>query len=255
MIPLFPMNLMNYNEKPPTLYSVMDSIVNYNREDKIKIPELAKYARETIFNFNYPLDSSVDKEEFECIILNHFIKRRIGTETVTEFRINLNVKLNSIMPIYNKMFNVIANSNGFGETIEKTGNNNKKINSTTNNKNIMESTTEATTNGTNTQENVLDSRNSDLPQSNLENLQNGSYVSNYNYNKENNKNNIDSKDNSTSSTTNTQNGNSDTEDNTNYTERTTRTNILEIYNQLSQNLISVYDMIFKELDVLFYQLV
>ena len=64
-------------DKPPTLYSIMNSIVNFGKEDKEKIKDLAKYSREIIFDFDYPLSEKIDKEEFECMILNHYMMRRI----------------------------------------------------------------------------------------------------------------------------------------------------------------------------------
>ena len=111
--------LPNDIDLPPTLYSVMDSIVNFGKDEKSKIKNLAKEARKTIFNFDYPLDPSIDKEKFECMILNHFIMRRINFDTVTLFRIQLDVKLNEIMPLYNKMFEATSNWNLFedGETV------------------------------------------------------------------------------------------------------------------------------------------
>ena len=92
-MPMFMPMIPTWNEKPPTLYSILESIVNYGTDDKTKIKDLAKSGRETIFNFTYPLSNKVTKEDFECMILNHFIMRRIGFETVTAFRIQLNVKL------------------------------------------------------------------------------------------------------------------------------------------------------------------
>ena len=90
MIPL----LNNINTEPPTLYSLMNSIVNYNNPNPVKISELSKNARTTIFNFDYPLSTNVSREAFETMILNHFLMRRIGFDTVTLFNIQLNVKLN-----------------------------------------------------------------------------------------------------------------------------------------------------------------
>ena len=49
MIPTFPSNC----DKPPTIYSILESIVNYGTDDKQKIRDLAKYGRSTIFNFEY----------------------------------------------------------------------------------------------------------------------------------------------------------------------------------------------------------
>ena len=47
-------NFFNYqyvNDDPPTLYSIMQSIVNYGKQDKTKIKDLAEESRTTIFNF------------------------------------------------------------------------------------------------------------------------------------------------------------------------------------------------------------
>ncbi len=245
-IPIFPtLDKIIYNEKPPTVYSIMNSIVNYNKpyHERTKITELAEKSREKIFDFAYPLDNNINKKEFECMILNHFIKRRIGTETVTEFKINLCTRLNSIMPIYNKLFNLLSSSKGFGNVITKTGTNNRKSNS----ENNLNSTTNSNTSGTNTQNIITDNRNSELPQSQLENLQNGSYASNANYTKQDSNNNTNSADESTTNS----NQNTNLTDNTEYEENETNTNMLEILNSEVQ---SIYNRIFSDLDDLFYQL-
>lgn len=70
-------NLPTWNTKPPTLYSIMNSIANFNKEDKTKIKDLYEIAKNTIFNFNYPLSSYVNKTQFEKMILNKFLMRRI----------------------------------------------------------------------------------------------------------------------------------------------------------------------------------
>ena len=234
-------------EKPPTMYSILESIVNYGKDEKTKIKDLAKEGRTTIFDFDYPLTNKISKQDFESMILNHFLMRRIGFETVTAFKIQLNVKLNEIMPIYNKMFDAIENWNIFndGEVTEKTGTDNRTINNTAETTNSLEN--ESTTNTSDTS----DRRNSELPQSQLESLRNGSYVSNYNYDQ----NNAESRDNSTS------NGSSNTSNNTQddnvYHETITRTpaDKITIYKEFQENLKSIYGMIFKDLECLFYQLI
>lgn len=123
--PTYPMNQITadliMNTEPPTLYSIMNSMANYDREEKIKIRDLASATRERIFDFPYPLSSKVNKEEFECQILNHYIMRRIGFETFTAFQIYLENKLNEILPYYNIMFDSLADYNLFndGETITR----------------------------------------------------------------------------------------------------------------------------------------
>ncbi len=57
------------------------------------------------------------------MILNKFLTRRIGFDTVTAFKIQLNVKMNEIMPKFNKLFNSLENWDIFndGEIIERNG--------------------------------------------------------------------------------------------------------------------------------------
>ena len=115
--PAFP----DYN-LPPTLYRLLNSIVNYDEEEQTKIKDLAAAGREEIFDFEYPLSSHVEKEDFEVLILNHFLMRRIGYDTLNAFKIALNVKLNEIMPIYNKMFDMLEGWDIFndGEIMNRT---------------------------------------------------------------------------------------------------------------------------------------
>ena len=159
--------------KPPTLYSVLNSIVNGDKDEDeyTKIKDLAKEGRSTIFNFDYPLTSNITKEKFETMILNHFLQRRIGFETVTAFCIQLNVKLNEIMPLYNKMFDALENWEIFndGEVTTRTGSDNTTTQNTNNTSNSL--TNQSTTSTTD----VSDRRNSELPQNQLSELRDGNY--------------------------------------------------------------------------------
>ncbi len=234
-------------EKPPTVYTILESIVNYGKDEKTKIKDLAKEGRTTIFDFDYPLSSNINKEDFESMILNHFLMRRIGFETVTAFRIQLNVKLNEIMPLYNKMFDALENWNIFndGETTKRYGTDKRTVEATGETENTLEN--ESTTNSSETS----DRRNSELPQDQLELLRDGSYVSNYNYDQ----NNAESKDNSTS------NGKSNSKNNTKddniYQETIEKSpaDKIAIYKEFQENLKSIYGMIFKDLECLFYQVI
>lgn len=212
---------------PPTLYSLLNSIVNFDKEEQTKIKDLAKEGRYKIFDFYYPLTNKINKEDFECMILNHFIMRRIGYETLTAFKIALNVKLNSIMPIYNKMFNMLDGWELFDDdeiterTLSDLGNNS------------LNNTTSST--------NTSDRRYSDTPQNNLGDVRNGTYVSEYNYD--------------------TDNGNVSSEsigtDTRNVTERISRNRAdkIDTYKKFIETKTSIYDMIFNDLDSLFYGLV
>ena len=233
------------NDKPPTLYALLNSIVNYERsdDDQVKIKELTEYGREKIFNFYYPLSSKVNKEQFEINILNHFLMRRIGYQTFTSWQIALNSKLNEIMPMYNKILDSFDDWNLFnsGEEISRTTN---IINSdTTTGTNSVE--TESGTESTNTS----DRRYSNVPENQIQDVQDGEYVTEYNYDTDTNN----------SSTSTTSNGENETVSNgtQNTVETILRSPIdkINIYKQYIENLQSVYTMIYKDLDSLFYQLV
>ncbi len=248
--PLFYPFFSPLNEKPPTLYAILNSIANFGKEDKTKIKDLSSATREKIFNFTYPLTTKVDKEEFEKMILNHYMMRRIGFETVTAFQLQLNVKLNSIMPMYNKLFDMLDGWDllNDGEKVTRTLTDEKTSDTTNNN------TTSNTLENKSTTENITgtDRRESDLPQSEIDNVQDGSYMTKYNLDKTT----VNGSDNSNSSGTSTTNGSTNTNENVKTVEEISRTpaDKISIYKQFQENLTSIYQMIFKELDDLFYGL-
>ena len=227
LIPRFPHD----NPKPPTIYALLNSIVNFGKEEQIKISELAKNGREKIFDFNYPLSSVINKEDFECMILNHYMMRRIGFDTLTAFKLQLNVKLNEIMPLYNKLFDALENWNIFqdGEISERDLTDNRTINNTNNIKSESESKS--------------DRRFSEMPQNQLDNITDGTYLTDYNLDKNNDNSKTD--------------GISNTKDDDVVKEVIKRSpsDKINIYKQFIESKNNIYSMIFKDLDNLFYQLV
>ena len=235
-------------DKPPTVYSILNSIVNGDKEedDYTKIKDLAKEGRTTIFNFEYPLSNNINKEDFEVQILNHYLMRRIGYETVTAFRIQLNVKLNEIMPMYNKMFDSLENWNIFedGKTTIREGSENRTNESTNKSSNTLENESNTTN------EDIQDRRSSDTPQSKLENVRDGSYVTNYDYDTTNNTSH------DTSSSNGTSNSNTTGKDDNIYQETIKRSpsDKIAILKEMQENIKSIYTLIYKDLDCLFYGL-
>lgn len=233
--PTFPV----YNEKPPTLYSLLNSIVNYGKEEKTKSRDLYIEGRNYMFDFDYPLSNNINKEDFEKMIINKFLMRRIGYETFTAFKLALDVKLNEIMPMYNKMFDAITEWDIFkdGEEITHT--------SETINNGKTDTTNQINTNSTTNSQNK--EVNSDLPQNDLENIDSETYATTYTNG------NTNSSDNSIS------NGSSSSENsnNTNFSETTkiSQANKINAYNQFIKNKKNIYTMIFKDLESLFYGLV
>ena len=239
IFPLMFPKLPNDIAEPPTIYSLLESIVNFDNENKSKIKDLAKNGRSVIFDFDYPLTNYITKENFECMILNKFLMRRIGFDTLTAFKIQLNVKLNEIMPRYNKLFNSLEGWNLFSDGEIET-----RLNTETNS---STSSLTGTSSGTETASSTEDLRYSNTPQNRLSDVQNGNYVTDYNYN-------TNSASNSTSSTS-SQNGS--TTGTNNIQESITRTpsNKIDIYMKFIENKNNIYTMIFNDLECLFYSLV
>lgn len=236
IIPMWTPFLPNNCSKPPTLYSLMQSMVNYGATERTTTRNLAKQCHSQIFDFDYPLTENVDKEEFECLILNHFIMRRIGQETFTAFQIALEVKMNEIMDAYNLMFDALHNWSLFG---------NNEITT----RNVIDSRSTGTTtslNNISSDSNTSDRRFSDTPNNSIADVQSGTYVTDYNY------------DQSTGSASSSTAGTSSVSDSGSLTERIERTNDdteqVDVLIKFTQRKKNIYSMIFKDLDVLFYQL-
>lgn len=212
---------------PPTLYRLLNSIVNFDEEEQTKIKNLAAAGREDIFDFDYPLSTHVEKEDFEVMILNHFLMRRIGYDTLNAFKIALDVKLNEIMPMYNKMFDMLDGWNIFndGEVTSRT---------------VTDSGTNSLNNIT-TSQNTSDRRYSDTPQQQLQNVRDGKYITDYNYDTDNG---------SVSSS-------SAGTDSRSTLESITRTpsDKMKLYREFIENKKSIMTMIYEDLEPLFYGLV
>lgn len=239
------------NEKPPTVYAILNSIANFGKEEKTKISDLARVSRETIFDFDYPLNENITKEDFECMILNKFIMRRIGFDTVTAFKIQLNVKLNEIMPLYNQLFDLIYKENAFGEITKRVGFDNRIIEGIS--KNTSNTTNTLNSNSQNETENENENGKSNTPQNEIDNIYNKRYLSEF----ENGKSNTISKDKSTQngiSENTTNNTEHQTNDN-NYEETISKINLIDIYTKLNNEIKNVYSMIFNDLECLFYQII
>lgn len=227
---------------PPTIYSLLYSYVNYGNEETVRTSDLARAGRGMIFDFSYPLSDNVKKEDFETLILNHFMMRRIGYETLTAFKIALSAKLNEIMPNYNILFNAVEGWDLFndGEVVTRTEE--RASNGST------ESNSSATINVNSNVNSTSDNRNSDTPQNNIDDIKNGNYVSDYSYNTDNSTSSSESANKSTDST--------NTNDISNVTEKITRTpnDKLALYKEFIESKKNIYTMIFNDLEPLFYGL-
>ena len=142
-------------KRPPLLYDIMNSIVNFGADEKTKIVNLSNVARETIFDFEYPLSENVNKAEFETMILDRFIMRRLGYETYTAWKIALKVKMFEIMPYYNKLFDALGSWDIFKDG--ESGTRSKEVGATS----------------------EVDSRYSKVPQNEIEDIKDGTYMTDY----------------------------------------------------------------------------
>ena len=221
MFPMYPIynpfyfNIPDTNFfRPPQLFELLNSMVNFDRDDQVKISDLPKVASPMVFDFSYPLSTKVNKQDFETMILKKFFNRRIAYETYTSWKMALDVKLNEIMPTYNKLFDALDSWDLFkdGENYTRT----------------IDNTTGTETNNTNTV------KNSNLPQNEIQEIDDGNYMTNY--------------------TKATNNGTGSGTSKTTETYEKDSGNKLEIYNSFLQNRANIMSLIFKDLDSLFYGL-
>lgn len=207
-------NALSISDEPPMLVDLMDSKINYNNPNPIDVDKLPIAFRTYLFDFEYPLDD-IFKEDFETTFLEHYMFRRIGYETYTSFKIHLKVKLKEIMPKYNKMLEEFPKLDFLG----------------TKESHIRSENEHGSSSGTN----INDNRYSQLPQNEIEDVQNGSYMTDYTYN------------------TGTTTGLADRNTDENIT--ITRADELEEYKKFLDFSNNIYSDIFKECDALFFSVV
>lgn len=144
-----------------------------------------------------------------------------------------------------------------GEETTRSGNDNRKTENVSNSVNTNSTSNSLTNKSTTSTTNTSDRRYSDLPQNQLQNIKDGSYVTKYNYDTDTNSGTDNSTSNGNSnSTANTESKNNITDDNTyNETIKRTVSDKISILKEMQTNISNIYTMIFKELNCLFYQLV
>ena len=215
---------LTMNDEPPTLYSLMNSYVNFNKEESelVKIIDLPNAFKDYLFDFSYPLDDEF-KASFEENFLSHYMFRRIGYDTYMSFKIHLKNKLNEIMSKYNAMFDEFSNLDflGVNETHTRTISGSSSSQS-------------SGTSGT-----TSDNRYSDTPENQLTDVQNGTYLTDYTYNSQ------------TGSSSASASGTSSS------TETITihRGDSTDEYLKYQEKILNIYTMIYKECDSLFYGII
>lgn len=273
----------SYIDEPPTLFSLMKSIA----PDGTRTNDLWKFGRKYFFNFEYDLQN-LDKETFEKMILNHYLTRRINFQTAELFKIMLENKLLEVLPKYNLLFNnIIFNvfDNGTTERITQTREHcadnsteknftNENLNSSvkgeqqtlTNMENNINNNLSNNSNTTNTR------KFSDTPQNLINDVNDDNYLTEYEVNINSNTNTVDENNNSKTTQNATLNNSNLTLSNNSrnysnnkdsyYNKTNTNTeNVVNTSNKLDsvikiqQEYLSVFTMLYKDLDCLFYGLV
>ncbi|MBO7731272.1 MAG: hypothetical protein J6S67_01915 [Methanobrevibacter sp.] len=81
-------------------YAGLEESVGYN-----KVADIIANSRSKVFDFNYPIFDESYRSVLETKILKHFYLREICAETVGVWKHFLNMRMNEIMPYYNKLYN------------------------------------------------------------------------------------------------------------------------------------------------------
>lgn len=222
---------LSMNDDPPTLYSLMESKINFDSETKTKIEDLPSAFRSTLFDFEYPLDNQY-REHFEETFLTHYMFRRIGFDTFLSFKLHLKVKLNSIMEKYNKMLEGFDSLDFLGTT--ETHVRDYTLDRDTTNNNTITSGAAGSLETIN--------KFSDTPQDDLTNVNNDTYLTSYEKNNQ-----------SSSSNSNSVNSGTTSEDSSiDETITIHRGDSIDEYKKFLNIANNVYEQIFKECDSLFY---
>lgn len=226
------------NNLPPTLYSIMQSLVNYDTNEPSKIKDMWQKAREYIFNFDYVLTNNVSRETFEHNILNHYLMRRINYDTVTLFQIMLENKLSEILPKYNMLWDSLN-----GWDIFKSGTTTREYTDNTTSSNTGNNTGE----NTGTTNTVNNTGYSDTPQSSIADINSSEYLTEYTHNV------VDNTITNNTSTTTSNSGKS----NKTINEVVTRTadDELDLLIKFQTEYNNIWAMLYADLDCLFYGLV
>lgn len=81
-------------------YAGLEESKGYN-----KIADIIANSRNKVFDFDYPIFDESYRSVLETKILKHFYLREICAETVGVWKHFLNMRMNEIMPYYNKLYN------------------------------------------------------------------------------------------------------------------------------------------------------
>ena len=104
---------------------IKDIVNSYYDGTSLSIDDKLEDTRSFIFDFNYPVIDEATKKRIEVAILKHYYYREIAFETIGEFKIKLNDRLNLIMGRYNSLYQKqdLSLSPYINSYLKETGNN------------------------------------------------------------------------------------------------------------------------------------
>ena len=108
-------------------FSGLDESVGYS-----SVANVIANSRAKVFDFSYPIFDEKYREILETKILKHFYTREICCETVGLWKHFLGVRMNEIMPYYNKLYNSELIEFNPMYDIDLTTDHNKELNGTRN---------------------------------------------------------------------------------------------------------------------------
>lgn len=84
--------------------TIKDIVNSYYDGTSLSVDDKLEDTRSFIFDFNYPVLDEATKKRIEVAILKHYYYREIAFETIGQFKIKLNDRLNLIMGRYNSLY-------------------------------------------------------------------------------------------------------------------------------------------------------
>ena len=104
---------------------IKDIVNSYYEGTSLRVDDKLEDTREYIFDFDYPVLDEATKKRIEVAILKHYYYREIAFETIGQFKIKLNDRLNLIMGRYNSLYGKqdLTLSPYINSYLKETGNN------------------------------------------------------------------------------------------------------------------------------------
>ena len=105
--------------------TIKDIVNSYYDGSSLRVDDKLEDTREYIFDFDYPVLDEATKKRIEVAILKHYYYREIAFETIGQFKIKLNDRLNLIMGRYNSLYQKqdLSLSPYINSYLKETGNN------------------------------------------------------------------------------------------------------------------------------------